>query len=363
MKRNKSLYVLLLMTAMSTMVSCTSSGSTGTTDAAQTKAKEPQAEYKFPPEIQARIDAYGADLEVPEGLDEEDRIAYIENHVLTTPITAGELLALHPIHTLDPGKQHWEYISDVQWRKFRLMNRFMRMQFVALGDPTDELQWVEATQIILDTYADSLVITREQAIDSLLSAAGFLGCGTQAQINQCTYVMASVEYFQTLAAYKTFMEHMPENLQPLLYKEYTAWNKMNKARHNVYVDIVRAGSYYSALPMELEAKYAGYAKKRKQVLETETQILSAGKEYRLRHPVVKTADWNNYLKSLRYRCADDEALAIVDELDEAVRTWIAVRQKIAKHLPSSVGTSYDNVTADYHWVIVNDDESFPEEYI
>lgn len=350
------------MTAMSTMVSCTSSGSTGTTDAAQTKAKEPQAEYKFPPEIQARIDAYGADLEVPEGLDEEDRIAYIEDQVLTTPIKASELLALRPIHTLDPAEHYWDYVTDAKWEQFRLMNRFMRMQFVALGDPMDELRWVTATQVILDDYATPRGITQEQAIDSLLSAADFLGCGTQYEINQCTYVMSSVEYYKTLAAYKDFIEHMPEDLQPLLYEEYSAWNKLNKARHSAYVNIIRAGYHYSSLSMELEARYAAYAEKRRQILDVEKQILSAGKEYLVEYPVIRTSDWESYLQSLRNKCVDDEALAIVQELDKTAHAWISIRQQIAKHLPPSIGTSYDNITADYHWVITNDAEQASEMY-
>jgi hypothetical protein len=319
-------------------------------------------DIQLSPEIQARLDSMDTELELPEGLTQEEQVTYIENHVLKTPVSVIELLALQPVHTLDPDERNWDYITEAGWAKFRLMNRFMRMQYVALGDPMDELRWVVATQVILDDYATPLGITQEQAIDSLLSAADFLCGGTQYQINQCTYVMASVEYYKTLAAYKTFIEQMPKDLQPLLYEEYTAWNKLNKARHNAYVNIVRAGEHYSALPMEYEGMYAAYAEKRRQLLETEMQILSAGKAYSLHHPVVRTVDWENYLQTLRDRCESDEASDIVDDLDEAVSVWISVRQKIARHLPPSVGTCYDNLTADYHWGITNEEEQVPEMY-
>ena len=80
------------------------------------------------------------ELEIPDGLTEEEQVAFVENQVLTTPISAIELLALQPIHTLDPDESDWDYITEADWKKFRLMNRFMRMQFVALGDPMDELR-------------------------------------------------------------------------------------------------------------------------------------------------------------------------------------------------------------------------------
>lgn len=315
------------------------------------------------PEIQARLDSMDSELEIPDGLTEYEQVTYIENHVLTTPISANELLALQPIHTLDIEERYKDYITEVERAKFRLMNRFMRMQYVALGDPMDELRWVVATQVILDDYATPLGITQEQAIDSLLSAADYLCGGTQYEINQCTYVMASVEYYKTLASYKSFIEQMPKELQPLLYEEYTAWNKLNKARHNAYVNIVRAGDHYSALPMEFEGMYAAYAEKRSQLLDIEKQILFANKSYSLLHPVVKTADWNRYLQALRDKCGSDEESSIVDELDKTVGEWIRVRQKIAKHLSPSVGTYYDNLTADYHWVITNEEEQIPEMYV
>lgn len=327
-----------------------------------TKKDKISEDIPLSPQICARLDSMDTEPEIPEGLTKEERVAYIENHVLTTPVSTSELLALQPIHTLDPDERYWEYITDSEWDNFRLMNRFMRMQYVALGDPMDELRWVEATQIILDDYAQAHGTTQEQALDCILSAAEYLCCGTQYEINQCTYVMASVEYYKTLAAYKAFIEHMSKDLQPLLYEEYTAWNKLNKARHSAYVNIVRAGDHYSALPMEYEGMYAAYAEKRRQVLDIEQQILTAGKEYMLQHPVVRTADWERYLQALKNKSAYDESLAIVKELDETVRTWIGIRQKIAKLLPSSVCTSYDNVTADYHWTITHEEEQVPPMY-
>lgn len=344
--RRSSATLLVGVLLLCTMIAC----------AKTTKRHNLPEDIQLSPEIYARLDALDTELEIPEGFTKEDKIAYIENYVLTSPISVIELLALQPIHTLDPAEHYWEYISDAGWDKIRLMNRFMRMQLVAIGDPMDELRWVEAVQITLDAYATSYDITPEQAVDSIASASEYLCGGTQYEMNQCAYVLSSVEYYKTLAAYKDFIEQMSNNLQSLFYDEYIAWNKMNKARHNAYVNIVRADDHYSALPMELEAMYSAYAEKRTQLLDIEKQILFGGETYYVQHPVVRTANWKRYLQSLRKKCVDDEALAIVLELDETTRTWIAIRQNIAKTLPPAIGTSYDNVTADYHWAITNEEE-------
>lgn len=136
------------------MVSCTKSAKQGT---------------QFPnlplsPEIHARLDSMKTKPEIPEGLTKEEQIAYIENNVLTTPVSVSELLALQPVHTLDPDECEWKYISDAGWEKIRLMNRFMRMQYVALGNPRDELIWAMATQVILADYATHFVSRKNKPL-------------------------------------------------------------------------------------------------------------------------------------------------------------------------------------------------------
>lgn len=352
MKNINSFYVFAIAALLRFVSACTT----------PQDSKEERISISLSAQICARLDSMDIELEIPEGLTEEEQVTYVENLVLKTPVSVIELLALQPIHSLDPDQRYWDYMTEAEWEKIRLMNRFMRMQYVALGDPMDELRWVVATQVILEDYAIPLGITQEQAIDSLLSAAEYLCCGTQQEIIQCTYVMASVEYFKTLVAYNAFIEDMTEDQQTLMREEYATWNKLNKARHNAYVNIVRAGDHYSALPMEFEGMYAAYAVKRRQLLDIEKQILSAGKAYPLQHPVVRTKDWENYLQTLRDKCESDEALGIVDDLDKTVSAWISTRQKIARHLPPSVGSFYDNLTADYHWAIANAEEQVPEMY-
>ena len=314
------------------------------------------------PLIQARYDALDSVLDIPEDLTEEQRLVYIENQVLTSPGTADELLALRPIHTLDPDTTRYgNWWSEQRWEQIRLANRFMRMQFVAFGEPMDEWQWAIAVQKIVADYAAPFDINEEQALDSLYAGADHLCAGTQYQINQCTYVMSSIEYYKTLAAYRSFINQLPESQQALFIEEYAAWNKLNKARFDAYTGIRRANSHYSALPMELEGMYAAYAECRRQILNQEQAVILSGKNYRQQHPVVRTKDWNAYLQSL-YNQATDEDSTIVQTLDETTKAWIAIRQKIANQLPQPQQTAYDNLTADYHWIITNEHETVPPMY-
>ena len=308
------------------------------------------------PLIQARYDALDSVLDIPEDLTEEQRLVYIENQVLTSPVTADELLALRPIHTLDPDTTRYgNWWSEQRWEQIRLANRFMRMQFVAFGEPMDEWQWAIAVQKIVADYAAPFGINEEQALDSLYAGADHLCAGTQYQINQCTYVMSSIEYYKTLAAYRSFIDQLPQPQQALFIEEYAAWNKLNKARFDAYTGIRRANSHYSALPMELEGMYAAYAECRRDILTQEQAVILSGKNYRQQHPVVRTKDWNAYLQSL-YNQATDEDSTIVKTLDETTKAWIAIRQKIANQLPQPQQTAYDNLTADYHWIITNEQE-------
>ena len=330
--------------------------------ACSTKAKK-VSDYHLSPIILERISNPDTIISVPEGLSKEDQIAYIENHVLTSPISADELLALSPIHTLDDPDLAWLPSLPTQGdAQVQMANRFMRMQYVALGDPMDELQWVIAVQTILKEYATNYKVTMTQALDDMLGSVEYLAAGTMPEINRYCYIAASVEYYKTLAVYYEFLQKAEKSpLQELLRDEYVAWNKLNKARHNAYVNIVRAGEWYSALPMEYEGQYAAYAQRRRELLSIETDILYGNTTYRKQHPLVRTADWDNYIKNILNGTIDDYA-EIAAQVDTTVRVWLQIRQSIARQLPAAQATSYDNLTADYHWLITNNDEPIPPGY-
>ena len=321
---------------------------------------------------EGQTDVSATETAVPKGLSEEDSIAYIENHTITSPVTAEQLLSLREVHTLDP-EEHLLSLLDKRGKDaLRLANRFMRMQYVAMGDPDDEMQWVKAVGVILAEYAGRYHISEAEALEEMRGSYGYLEAGTQPEINRWVYIEASVDYYKTLLAYKSFLDGIRDNpLRSLLTDEYRAWVRMNHARHEAYTYKRVNTEYYSALPMELEGMFSGCAVYRMQLLDIESDILHTGKMYVLQHPVVKTADWNEYIRQLMSIAegTEDEEEAdsdrhLVKELDKTVKNWIAARQAVARYLPEEKGTSYDNLTADYHWAITNEKgEEIPEEYI
>ena len=356
MKAMKKIFCLAAaaITALCVLTSCTSNSQKPTANVF--------SDLPLSPEVRARLAALDTVLVMPDDLDAEEQVTFIENQVMISPLTSAELLSLAPIHTLDPWQEWAEALPERQWDAIRMANRFMRMQFVAMGEPEDELQWVAAVRTVLREYADKYHVTEADALDSLLESMDYLAAGTQADINQYCFISASTEYYRTLDTYLRLLEQQKDAaLKGLLYDEYAAWNRLNKLRHEAYVEIMRAGEWYSALPMEFEDMYAAYAQERREVLEKEQAVLYRGGTCTRQHPVVRTADWNHYLEHKLHNY-DSKYAPLAHDVDSTARAWIAIRQNIARQLPQKQGEAYDNLTADYHWVITNSDEHVPMEY-
>ena len=305
-----------------------------------------------------------APVEVPSGLSPEDSIAYIENSRLVAgEISVEDLLGLSEIHTLFPY-----YDAELTHRDssaLRQMNRFMRMQYAALGNPEDELRWVEAVNQSLADYCAEFGVEKEQALQDMMASVGHYEMGSQREMNQWCYFSSSVAYYRTLNAYSALLEDVQDPaIHKLLVEEYRAWNRLNKERHNVYVNVQRAGEHYSALPMECESQFEAYVAKRMEDLTIERSILLSGDSYMRQHPVVRSAEWNAYLKDPLWWPVDydeesggNEEADMVVKFKKAVEAWLDVRHAVMRALPAEQAASYDNLTADYHWAIVNETDS------
>ena len=305
-------------------------------------------------------------------LEQEDNIAVIENAAIEAKATiaAEDLLALLPVHSLESDSDIIMRVLVAPDKGLQLANRFMRMHYAAGGSPDNELVWVEAVQMTFDNYCKKHKCTKDQAWMDFMDGIAFLADGTQPEINRHCYVMATVEYYRALEANKALIDGVKDaRLRDLLMEEYRAWNEMNGYRQAAFVNIRMAGQHYSALPMVFEGNYAAQAICRKELLEAKKRIILGGASYELQHEVITTADWNEYLEQRLFSrpgAADegdeDHDQAIARHLDRCVKVWLTTRQAVTKYLPESKATCYDNVTADYHWVIVNEAEVIPEGY-
>lgn len=365
MKRKTILWALMVL-VLTGMTNCNKSSQKSTTNECEEQQHKQFPDLDLAPEIRARLDAMDTTIVFPEWIEnDEEKIFYIENLVLSSPVSPSELLALRPIHDLDPQEENYNRMSDRMKDAVRMANQFMRMQYVARSlEPEDELQWAVAVKRMLTKYAEQYDTDEDQALQDLLISMGHLECGTQRQINQYTYIASSVEYYRTIAAYRDWLTKAPLGMLDMFTEEFVAWVRMNNARHSAYVNIRRAGCYYSALPMEYEGMFAAYARRRMDMLQAEVDVLRKGKTYMQQHPLVRTADWNNYLTDkLHISDEDDPEAYIAREVDRTVNEWLQIRQEIAKYLPKDIGKYYDNITADYHWMITNEDEDVPLDYM
>ena len=320
-------------------------------------------------------------VQVPEGLSGEDSIAYIENMVIQSPISADDLLGLAEVHSLeewlfnynnfDRAAEEPEYADNFLATRrdscaMRLANRFMRMHHLINenGDAMDELQFALAVNAILDTFrAEMPEVVPDSALDEIGRVMDKFSSLTQAEMNMQCYVLAAVDYYRAIEAYRRWLADVPVNLKTLAQEEYKAWNALNEVRFSFWRDVSYRQEYSSMKPMEIEAYYSNLADNRRAELAVERSIVLGGKPYRQLGKTVTTPQWEKWIAEKskpedydllvemeRDDLIPDESLVseYVDQLKTSFSRWLAARQAFAAALPKDRATSYDNLTADIH---------------
>ena len=159
-------------------------------------------------------------LTVPEGLTGEDSIAYIEDALMQSPISASDLLGLAEVHALEDyaykyndferAKESPEYASEFladhrDSAAMRLGNRFMRMANVVYrnGNAKDKLQWAIAVGVALDTFRVAVPsLSPDSTLNEILRVMEKFSSDTQGEMNMMCYVSATIEYYRTIEAYR-----------------------------------------------------------------------------------------------------------------------------------------------------------------
>ena len=177
-------------------------------------------------------------VNVPEGLTGEDSIAYIENMIVKSPISAADLLSLSEVHSVEDRLYLYgdlgrplndpDYREDPQTEHrdsaaMRLANRFMRMgNLVNMnGNANDKLQWAVAVNAAIDTF---LVAVPYLQSDSVIHEIGRVvykySNQTQGELNFMCYVDAMIDYYRTIESYRQWLASAPTSQKPLIQKEY-----------------------------------------------------------------------------------------------------------------------------------------------
>ena len=318
---------------------------------------------------------------VPEGYSGEDSIAYIENTILKSPISAEDLLGLAEVHSveeqlfnynnLEKAKENPEFADEYlpthrDSAAMRLANRLMRMANLVNmnGDANDKLQWAIAVNEAIDIFHKEVPsVPSDSVLGEISRVVDKFSSQTQSEMNFQCYVDATVEYYRTIEAYRNWINAVPNNLKTLAQEEYKAWHDLNEARLAFWRDVSYNQEWYSMKPMEIEGYYENLSKNRRAELEAENDVVLKGKPYRQKGKTVTTSQWEEWIAKnsvpedieLLHEMGKNENIPSdslvadhVGTLKSAFSRWIKARQDIAAALPKALGDSYDNLTADMH---------------
>ena len=317
-------------------------------------------------------------VQVPECLTGEDSIAYIENMLVKSPISAEDLLNLQEVHDLDLWLEQClqnEYANHIVLTHrdscvLRMANRFMRMHHLVdiNGDAMDKLQWAVAVNTIIDTFCAPVPeVGRDMAIDEITRLFNDIASPVQSDLNLQSYVMSSIDYYRTFDAYRRWLERVPDNLKEVAKEEYIAWHDLNEARFSMWRDVSSTQSCYSAKLMEIEVYYQNLAENRRAELAVEWDIVIKGHPYKQKGKSVTTKQWEQWIVERsrpedydlimefgydHYMPSDSTVTECVSALKETFSRWLKARQALAAALSNDQGISYDNLTADIHSRIV-----------
>ena len=325
-------------------------------------------------------------VNVPERLTGEDSIAYIENTILKSPISAADLLGLAEVHTVqdrlfhcyeeagcpvyDPYSREDHQTERRDSAAMSLANKLIRMaDLVNLnGDANDKLQWAVAVNVAIDSYhvavpslpIDSVVFDINRVVSKFSN-------DTQSELNFRWYVKATVDYYRTIEAYRQWLSEVPSNIKSLIHNEYVAWHNFNEARFAFWRDVSYNQEWYSMKPMEIEGYYENLSANRRAELEEERSIILGDKPYFQKGKTVTSAQWEKWITVhsvpedidyLRNEFWEDRipSDSIVNNRVKTLKftfsQWMEARKAIAKALPQEQSKWYDNMTSDIFYRLV-----------
>lgn len=288
-------------------------------------------------------------VKVPEGYTGEDSIAYIENAVLKSNITAEDLLGLAEVHSVEgmlfdynneeKAEDNPEYAKEhiVTHRDssaLRLVNRIMRMNELVKknGKANDKLQWAITVNAAIDTFlVNEPTIRKGQVFEEIERVTSKFSSDTQSEMNFISYIYATLDYYRSIEAYRQWLQAVPKDIRQLTQEEYEAWHDLNDARFNLWNDVSYRREWYSMKPLEIEGYYTNLSENRRAELDVERDIIL------------------NMLEKNDTRIPSDSIVTDrVNTLKTTFARWLKARQALAATLPKEQGDSYDYLTADMH---------------
>ena len=295
---------------------------------------------------------------------------------------------------------HFWFSDDTEFQSqdphaYWLMNRMMQMvQLIKTAD--DGWAWMLVMNESIEEYNNRLgrkigsVDAACNAIDELIS---IYNAGNQPELNTASYVESILMHYKTTYAYYRLIEFIDDykddsdwdvQLRALYYREFKEWFDINNAVNVIMTCYTEAGSFHSALPMDMNGQFALWSKSRHKELQIETDILtnwecdtfSSNAE-----PISseKFSEVINYIRNITEEDIIEQKVSQWDEKDydfarervqgrynfdkiaemlryyeTALTNWREVREQIVQMLPMEKQKSYREITKQMHTRLYND---------
>ena len=281
---------------------------------------------------------------VPKGLTGEDSIAYIENMIVKSPISATDLLRLAEVHT----------VQD------RLFHCYEEAGCPVYDPHSREDHQTERRDSAAMSPIDSVISDISRVVSKFSN-------DTQSELNFIAYVDGTVDYYRTIEAYRQWLSEVPSNLKSLMQNEYVAWHNFNEARFAFWRDVSYNQEWYSMKPMEIEGYYENLSANRRAELEEERSIILEGKPYFQKGKTVASSQWEKWItdhsvpEDIDYlrnefwedRIPSDSIVSNrVNTLKSSFSQWMEARKAIVQALPQEQSRWYQNITDDIHCRII-----------
>ena len=295
---------------------------------------------------------------------------------------------------------HFWFSDDTEFQSqdphaYWLMNRMMQMvQLIKTAD--DGWAWMLAMNESIVEYNNRLgrkigsVDAACNAIDELID---IYNAGNQPEMNTASYVESILMHYKAAYAYYRLIEFINDykddsdwdvQLRALYYREFKEWFDINNAVNGIMTFYTEAGSFHSALPMDMNGQFALWSKSRHEELQIETDILTNWEcdTFSSKAEPISSEKFSEVINYIRNIIEEDIIEQKVSQWDEkdydfarervqgrynfdkiaemlryyetALTNWREVREQIALMLPKEKQKSYREITKQMHTRLYND---------
>ena len=289
---------------------------------------------------------------------------------------------------------HFWFSDDAEFQSqdphaYWLMNRMMQMvQLVQTAD--DDWAWMLAMNECIKEYNTRLgrkigsVDAACNAIDELID---IYNAGNQPEMNTASYVESILMHYKTVYAYYRLIEFINDykedsdwdlQMRALYYREFKEWFDINNTVNGIMTFYTEAGSFHSALPMDLNGQFASWSESRCEELKIEADMLTnwEWEAYSSDAEPVSIKVFTgviNYIRNITEEDIIEQKVSRWEEKDydfarervqgrydfdkiaemlryyeAALTNWREVREQIALMLPEEKQKSYREITKQMH---------------